>query len=149
MTPIWRPCRRTASALRFFASNFIFVVLLGLLLAAVSDIGVERAFLAFAMLAFTQVIADERLYDWDEGAGHHEEVAVKDANEIEDSVIARDDLPRLDSRDVGLWQAETAAQVPLAPAAADPGLLQVAAHVLRKALQAQRLDMLCDIFLHG
>src|ERR1039458_5729047 len=146
MTPICRPCRRTARALRVFASNFIFAPPLRGLLAAVD---VEGTFFAFALLILLPVIADQRLHDRDEGAGNHEEIAVEDADEFEERVVARHDLAGLDARDVHLGQAQATAQLPLAPAALDPRLLQLPAHVLRKALRAQRFDMLYYIFLHA
>src|SRR5580704_15830363 len=117
MTPICRPCRRTERELSFFGSNFI-ARLLGRLLVAVA--GIEGTFFALALLV-VQVIAHERLDRGYEGAGHHEKVAVEDADQLKKRVIARHDLAGLDAGDVLLGQAKAACNFPLAPAAFLPG----------------------------
>ena len=94
------------------------------------------------------MIADERLHGRHEGARDHEEVAVEHADELKKRVVARHDLAGLDAGDVPLGEAEAAGQVPLAPAALLPRLLQGPAHVAGKALQSQRLDMLFYIIAH-
>src|ERR1035437_9728620 len=131
---IWRPCRRTASALSFFESNFI-ARLLGALLVGV--VGVEGAFLAFALLVRLQMIADERLHDGDEGARGHEEVAIKNADQLQKGVVARHDLAGLDAGDVRLGEPDAAGQVSLGPGALLAGLLQGPAHVLGKGSQSE------------
>src|SRR3984957_12835758 len=143
MTPIWRPCRRTASALSFFASNFI-ARFLGAVL-----VGVEGAFLAFLLLVRLQMIADERLHDGDEGARDHEEVAIENADQLQKGVVARHDLAGLDAGDVRLGKPEASGQVSLGPAALLAGLLQGQAHVLWKGSQSERSDMLCYIVFHA
>src|SRR5580658_145899 len=97
MTPICFPCRRTESALSFLGSNFI-----ARLPRAVLVVGVERAFLAFAVLLRLQMIAYERLHDGDEGAWDHEKISVKNADQLKKSVVARYDLAGLDAGDVRL-----------------------------------------------
>src|SRR6266481_6030701 len=135
MTPICRPCRRTASALSFFVSNFIFAFLRFLLVVGVA---IERAFLTLALLVVPEMIADERLDGRNEGAGDHEEVAVEGADEFEEGIVARHNLAGLDAGNVHLGQTETASQLPLAPAAADARILQLPAQVLREAFQPER-----------
>src|SRR5439155_25156740 len=112
MTPICRPCRRTASALSVFVSNFIFALRRFLLVVGVT---IERAFVTLALLVVSEMITDERLDGRNKGAGDHEEVAVEDADKFEEGVVARHDLAGLDAGDVHLGQAETASQLPLAP----------------------------------
>src|SRR5229473_2630973 len=146
MIPICRPCRRTASVLSFFVSNFIFALRRFLLVVGVT---IERALFTLALLVVPEMVADERLHGRNEGAGDHEEVAVEDTDEFEEGVVARHNLAGLDAGDVHLGQTETASQLPLAPAAADARILQLPAHVLRKALWTQRFDMLCYIFPHA
>src|SRR5262249_32112898 len=125
--PICRPCRRTVSALSFLVSNFIFALRRFLLVVGVA---IERALLALALLIGPEMIADERLHGGNKGAGNHEEIAVEDADEFEEGVVARHNLPGLDARNVHLGQTEAASQLPLAPAAADARILQLPAHVL-------------------
>ena len=110
--------------------------------------GVEGAFLTLALLIRAEMIADEREHGWNQGARDHEEVAVEDADELEECVVAWHNLAGLDARDVHLRQTEAASQLPLAPAPPEPRLLQLPAQVLRKALEPERLAMLCDIRLH-
>src|SRR5580704_6629885 len=143
MTPIRRPCSRTARTLSFLGSDFIVPLPWFVVVAA----AVERTFLNLALL-FIQMIADERLHGRNEGARNHEEVMVEDAHEFEQRVVARHDLAGLDAGDVHLRQAEAASQLPLAPLARDPRLLQSDAHLLRKAFHPQRLDMPCYILSH-
>src|ERR1700691_542151 len=142
MTPIWRPCRRTARALSFFGSNFI-SRLLGALLVGV--IGVEGAFLVFTLLVRPQMIADERLNEGDEGTRDHEEVAIESADQFQKGVVARHDLAGLDAGDVRLGEPDAAGQVSLGPATLPAGLLQGPAHILWKGSQSERPDMLCYI----
>src|ERR1700694_1054196 len=145
MTPIWRPWRRTASALSFFGTNFI-ARLLGTLLGGV--VGVEGAFLAFALLVRLQMITDKRLHDGDEGARDHEEVAIENADQLQKGVVARHDLAGLDTGDVRLGEPEAARQVSLGPATLLAGLLQGTAHVLWKGSQSERSDILYYIIFH-
>src|ERR1700682_6537787 len=102
MTPICRPCRRTARALSFFASNLIGMPLLRFLFVVAAAI--EGAFLALALLVVPEMIADERLHSRDERARDHEEVAVEDADEFEQRVVARHNLAGLNAGDVHLGQ---------------------------------------------
>src|SRR5580704_11275656 len=127
MTPICRPCSRTASALRFFVSNFIFALWRFLLVVGVA---IERALFTLAPLVVPEMITDERLDGRNKSAGDHEKVAVEDADEFEKGVVARHNLAGLDAGDMHLGQAETASQLPLAPAALDACVLQLPAHVL-------------------
>src|SRR5256885_9262762 len=101
MTPICRPCRRTASALRFFISNFIFALRRFLLVVGVT---VERALLTLTLLVGSEMIADERLHGRNKGAGDHEEVAVEDADEFEEGVVAGHNFAGLYAGDVHLGQ---------------------------------------------
>src|ERR1700739_2302433 len=98
MTPIWFPCKRTESALSFRGSNFI----ARLLRAVLVSVGIEGAFLAFALLVRLQMIAYERLHDGDEGAGDHEKIAVENTDQLKKSVVARHALAALDAGDVRL-----------------------------------------------
>src|ERR1700730_7673980 len=143
MMPICFPCRRTESALSFLGSNFIARLLRAVLVA----VGVEGAFLAFALIG-PRMIADERLHDGDEGARDHEEVAVEDTNQLEKGVVARHDFAGLDAGDVRLGEPEAAGQGSLGPAALLAGVLQGQAHVLWKGTQSERPDMLCYIVIH-
>ena len=58
------------------------------------------------------MIADERLHDRDEGARDHEKIAVEDADEFEEGVVARHDLAGLDAGDVHLRQARGGCPAP-------------------------------------
>src|SRR6266852_4349911 len=144
MTPIWRPWRRTESALSFFGSNFIARLLRAVLVA----VGVKGAFLAFALLVRLQMFAYERLHNGDEGAGDHEKIAIENADQLQKGVVARHDLAGLDAGDVRLGEPEAAGQVSLGAAALLAGVLQCQAHVLGKRSQSERPDMLCYIGFH-
>src|SRR5437870_12852994 len=115
MTAICRQCRRTASALRVFVSNFIFALRRFLLVVGVT---IERAFVTSALLGVSEMITDERLDGRNKGAADHEEVAVEDADKFAEGVVARHDLAGLDAGDVHLRQPATACHLPPAPSAA-------------------------------
>ena len=110
--------------------------------------GIEGTFFALALLV-VQVIAHERLDRGYEGAGHHEKVAVEDADQLKKRVVTGHDLPRLDAGDVLLGQAKAACNFPLAPAAFLPGLLQGAAQVGGQPFETQCIDILSYIILHN
>src|ERR1700689_1234120 len=121
MTPIRRPCRRTATALSFFKSNFFAPLLPAPLVVGV---GVEGAFLSVALLVWLQMIADERLHDGDEGTRDHEEVVIENADQLQKGVVSRHDLAGLDAGDVRLGEPDAVGQVSLGPATLPAGLLQ-------------------------
>src|SRR5690348_16544443 len=144
MTPICLPYRRTESAVSFFGSNFISRLLRSTFVAMSC---IQRPFLYFTGL-LVQVVADERLYDGDQGAGNHEEIVVEHAYDLKQRVVARHDFAGLDARDVPLADAKTAGQIPLAPAALLAGLDEGAAHRVGQCMPPQRRDTLFCLFRH-
>src|SRR5579885_1380914 len=136
MTPMWRPSRRTDSAVSLRGSNFIGRLRAVLLLVFG---GVKRTFVAFTRLRL-RMIADERLDDGHEGARNHEKVVIENTHKLEQCVVTGYDLSGLDARDVRLRQAELARQIPLAPVAFFAQLFQPRAHFLRQTPRTQWLD---------
>src|ERR1039458_8224227 len=146
MTPIWWPCKRTASVFSVFGSKFI--VGLPLCSGLVVLTRVERLFSLIAMLVWILMIANESLKGGHERAGDHQEVIVEHTHQIQESVIAGHDLAGLDAGDMHLRQAGAPTQLGLAPAVFAPRLFQFLAHVCGKAIQPYRFDMLIYIFFH-
>src|ERR1035437_5177736 len=133
MTPIWWPCKRTASVFSVFGSKFI--VGLPLCSGLVVLTRVEGLFFLIAMLVRILMIADESLKGGHERARDHQKVIVVHAHQVQESVIAWHDFAGLDAGDMHLRQAGAPAQLGLAPAVFAPRLFQLVAHVCGKAVQ--------------
>jgi len=73
------------------------------------------------------VIPQERLYGGEERTRYHEEVAIENANHVEEGIEAGYHLAGLDSGDVHLRETEASSEFRLGPATLVPGLDQFAA----------------------
>ena len=77
---------------------------------------VERVERPCDVLVSSLAVPDESINGRHQRARHHHEVEAQDANEIEQGVVARDGLPRLDAGDVDLWKSYVLTECKLAPA---------------------------------
>lgn len=84
----------------------------------------------------------------DEGARDHEEIVVENADQFQNRVVARHDLPGLDAGDVPLGKTDATDQVSLGPAALLARFLQREAHLNWQAIQAKHFDVLFCIIFH-
>ena len=119
--------------------------LLGCILARV--VGIEGALFALAGLVF-EMIANQGLHHGDEGARDHEEIVVENADQFQNRVVARHDLPGLDAGDVPLGETNATDQVSLGPSALLARLLQREAHLKREAIETKHFDVLFCIINH-
>ena len=119
--------------------------LLGCILARV--LGIEGALSALAGLVF-EMIANQGLHHRDESARHREEIVVENADQFQNRVVARHDLPGLDAGDVPLGKTDATDQVSLRPAALLARFLQRTAHHNREAIETKRFDVVFCIIIH-
>jgi hypothetical protein len=90
--------------------------------------GIERTlpFRHAAALVATTVVPQECLHGGDERARYHEEVAIENANHVEEGIEAGYDLAGLDSGYVHLRETEASSEFRLRPGALVPGFDQFA-----------------------